>query len=178
MMEEHRHHGHDQQMQDTKPGCHEDDELIIIIIVKIKVMRFKKPNGRYNCGHRSVVLGGAIGHLGSWFRGVELVPSLDPCDHRVCKPDEVRVDAGEVFLHELGQFKVALLCCGALLGKDHRLEEGNELLLPEEAVELLFQVHKWVAGLAVPDVGQSRLDPQSQVIAHYLHVKVDASHSM
>ena len=39
----------------------------------------------------------------------------------------------------------------------HRLEEGDDLLLPEDALVLFAQVGEGVGGLAVIDVGQTCL---------------------
>jgi hypothetical protein len=57
----------------------------------------------------------------------------------------------------------------AVLGQHDGLEEGDGVLLPEDALVLLLEVYERVAGLAVPDVGQPCLNAQTQVIADDLH---------
>ena len=49
--------------------------------------------------------------------------------------------------------------------RSHLLEEGDDLLLPEDALVLLAQVDKGVGGLAVPDVGEAGLDAEREVVA-------------
>lgn len=85
--------------------------------------------------------------------GVELVPGLNPCDHSICELHKVRVDLSELLLYLFGEFDVALLDSGAILGEESRLEEGDQLFLPKDSFVFLFQVNEWVASLAVPDVG-------------------------
>lgn len=53
----------------------------------------------------------------------------------------------------LSQLQVASFHSLGFLGEGHIGKEGDGLLLPEDAVVLLLQVDKGVAGLAVPDVG-------------------------
>lgn len=50
----------------------------------------------------------------------------------------------------------------------HLLKEGNDLLLPEDALVLLAQVGEGVAGLAVVDVRQTSLHAQAKVVTDYL----------
>lgn len=100
-----------------------------------------------------LLLGRAIGGRGWSSGGVKLIPGFDPCDHSICKLGEVRVDLSELLLYLFGELNVALLDCGAILWEGSRLEEGDQLFLPKDPFVLLFQVDKWVAGLAVPNVG-------------------------
>jgi hypothetical protein len=51
------------------------------------------------------------------------------------------------------------------------LEEGYQLLLPEDAVVFLLQVHKRIACFAVPDVGQASLHTQAKMICNHLFQK-------
>ena len=74
----------------------------------------------------------------------------------------------QVCLYLVGQLQIALLDCGCLLGQHHLLEEGDDLLLPEDALVLLLQVDEGVGGLAVPDVRQPCLHSQAQVVANHL----------
>ena len=70
--------------------------------------------------------------------------------------------------HLLSQLQVAGLDSLGFLTEGNALEEGNSLLLPEDAVVLLLQVDEGVAGLAVPDVGQSSLHSQPKVVTDHL----------
>jgi hypothetical protein len=70
--------------------------------------------------------------------------------------------------HLVGQLQVAGIHSGGGLGQGDLLEERDDVLLPEDALVLLLQVDKGVAGLAVPQVGQPSLHPQPQVIADHL----------
>lgn len=72
--------------------------------------------------------------------------------------------------HLLSQLQVAGLYSLSFLTEGDTLEEGDGLLLPEDAVVLLLQVDKRVAGLAVPDVGQPSLHSQPKVVADHLHI--------
>lgn len=67
--------------------------------------------------------------------------------------------------HLLGQIAVAFSHCLGRLWELDSLKEGDDLLLPEDAVKLLLQVDKGVGGLAVPDVGLPCLHAQPQVVA-------------
>ncbi|GER45501.1 UDP-glucosyl transferase 71C2, partial [Striga asiatica] len=51
---------------------------------------------------------------------------------------------------------------GAFLWEGHCLEEGNYLLLPVNAFVFFLQIHKWVAGLAVPYVWQTCFHSKTQ----------------
>ena len=104
---------------------------------------------------------------GGW---VQLIPGLDPGDHGVGKLDEVGVDLAQLLLHLPRKVDVALLDRVALLGDGHVLEEGDDVLLPEDALVFLLQVNEGVASLAVPDVWQASLDTQAQVVADDLNV--------
>jgi hypothetical protein len=68
----------------------------------------------------------------------------------------------------LGEFNVALLHSDSLFWELHLLEERDYLLLPENALVFFLQVDKWVACLAVMNVGQSCLHSQTQVITNNL----------
>lgn len=72
--------------------------------------------------------------------------------------------------HLLSQLQVAGLNSLGLLAEGDTLKEGDGLLLPEDAVVLLLQVDKGVAGLAVPDVGQPSLHTQPKVVTNHLHI--------
>ena len=109
----------------------------------------------------------AVGFSCGW---VQLIPGLDPGDHGVGKLDEVGVDLAQLLLHLPRKVDVALLDRVALLGDGHVLEEGDDVLLPEDALVFLLQVNKGVASLAVPDVWQASLDTQAQVVADDLNV--------
>jgi hypothetical protein len=108
------------------------------------------------------------------FRGgsgwVQLIPGLDPGDHGVSKLDKVGVDLAQLLLHLPREVDVALLDRVTLLGDGHVLEEGDDVLLPEDALVFLLQVNEGVASLAVPDVWQASLDTQAQVVADDLNV--------
>nr|GEZ02070.1 alpha-1,4-glucan-protein synthase [UDP-forming] 1-like [Tanacetum cinerariifolium] len=54
----------------------------------------------------------------------------------------------------------ARLHCDAFFWKNCILEERDHFFLPKYALVFFFKVHKWVACLAVPNVWQSRLDPE------------------
>lgn len=71
----------------------------------------------------------------------------------------------------LCKLQVASLNSLCLLGEGHILEEGDGLLLPEDSVVLLLEVHKGIAGLAVPDVRQPCLHSQAKVITDDLQPK-------
>lgn len=70
--------------------------------------------------------------------------------------------------HLLSQLQVELLDREAIAREGDLLEEGNNVLLPEDALVLLLEVDKRVGGLAVPDVGQPRLDTQAQMVGNDL----------
>lgn len=70
----------------------------------------------------------------------------------------------------LCKFKVTRLDSLSLLAERNRLEEGNGLLLPEDAIVLLFEVHEGVAGLAMPDVWKTSLDTQAQMVTDHLQI--------
>jgi hypothetical protein len=61
-----------------------------------------------------------------------------------------------VFLYKWIQLSaeidVALLDDVAVLGDGHVLEEGDDVLLPKDALAFLLQVNEGAASLAVPDV--------------------------
>lgn len=113
------------------------------------------------------LLGLAVPSCGSGW--VQLIPGLDPGDHGVTKLGEVGVDRAQLLLHLPREVDVALLDCVALLGDGHVLEEGDDVLLPEDALVFLLQVDEGVASLAVPDVWQASLDTQAQVVADDLN---------
>ena len=117
------------------------------------------PGSRASCG----------GNCALWW--VKLIPSLYPCDHGISKLEEVTIYLAELCPHLLGQFKVTLLDSGGLLWEGHRLEEWDQLLLPEDAVVFLLQVYKRVACFAVPDVRQTSLNTQAQMISNNLCVQ-------
>jgi hypothetical protein len=50
------------------------------------------------------------------------------------------------------EIDVALLDDVAVLGDGHVLEEGDDVLLPKDALAFLLQVNEGAASLAVPDV--------------------------
>ena len=112
---------------------------------------------------------------GGW---VQLIPGLDPGDHGVGKLDEVGVDLAQLLLHLPRKVDVALLDRVALLGDGHVLEEGDDVLLPEDALVFLLQVNEGVASLAVPDVWQASLDTQAQVVADDLDVSCTVVNTM
>lgn len=116
----------------------------------------------------SLALGSAVcgGNSSLWW--VQLIPGLNPCDHGVGELVEVAIDLPELRPHLLGQLKVTLLDSVGLLREGRRLEEGDQLLLPEYAVVFLLEVHKGVARFAVPDVGKASLNTQTQVIGNHL----------
>lgn len=64
---------------------------------------------------------------------------------------------------------VALWHSGGRLWKFHILKEGDDVLLPEDAMEFLLQVDKRVGGLGMPDVGLSCLHSQPKMVADHLH---------
>ena len=68
----------------------------------------------------------------------------------------------------LRQLQVARLGGGRRVGQARALEEGHDVLLPEDALELLAQVDEGVGRLGVPDVGQPRLHAPAQVVADHL----------
>ena len=68
----------------------------------------------------------------------------------------------------IGQFEVALLDSLAAFRKLNFLEEGDDVLLPEDALVLLLQVDKGVGGLGMPDVRQPSLDPKVEVVCNHL----------
>ena len=72
--------------------------------------------------------------------------------------------------HLLSQLQIAGLNSLGLLAEGDTLKEGDGLLLPEDAIVLLLQVDKGVAGLAVPDVGQPSLHSQPKVVTYHLHI--------
>ena len=53
----------------------------------------------------------------------------------------------------LSQLQVAGFNSLGFLSEGHIGKEGDGFLLPEDAIVLLLQVDKGIAGLAVPDVG-------------------------
>ena len=85
-------------------------------------------------------------------RRVQLIPGLDPGDHGVTELDKVGVNRAQLLLHLSREVDVALLDGVAVLGDGHVLEEGDDVLLPEDALVFLLQVNEGVASLAVPDV--------------------------
>jgi hypothetical protein len=123
--------------------------------------------------HSVLLLWRAICCGDSAFWGVQLVPGLNPRDHGVGKLVEVAVHLTELGPHLLGQLEVALLDGGGLLWKGDRLEERDQLFLPEDAVVFLLQVHKRVACFAVPDVGQASLHTQAQMVRNHLCVAAE-----
>ena len=50
------------------------------------------------------------------------------------------------------------------------MEEWDQLFLPEETIILRFEVKKWIAGFAVPEVGETSLDSQPQMVTYNLQV--------
>ena len=113
------------------------------------------------------LLGLAVRSGGGW---VQLIPGLNPGDHGIGELHKVGVNLAQLLLHLPREVDVALLDCVALLGDGHVLEEGDDVLLPEDALVFLLQVNKGVASLAVPDVWQASLDTQAQVVADDLNV--------
>lgn len=103
-------------------------------------------------------------------RGVEFIPGFNPCHHCICQRSEVGIDGREFLLHELGQLQVALLNSYAFFWKAHRLEEWNDIFLPEDAFVLFLQIHERVAGFAVPDIREPRLHTKIQVITDNLSI--------
>ena len=101
-------------------------------------------------------------------RWVEFIPCFDPRDHGIGQLEEVVVHLSKLCPDLLGELDVAFLHGGAVLGKSGGLEKRDQLLLPVDAFVFFLQVHKWVARFTVPDVGQTRLHSQSQVIAYHL----------
>ena len=71
----------------------------------------------------------------------------------------------------LSQLQVAGLYSLSFLTEGNTLEEGDGLLLPEDAVVLLLQVDKGVASLAMPDVGQTSLHSQPKVVTDHLQTE-------
>ena len=67
--------------------------------------------------------------------------------------------------HLLGQAPVALCHRGCRFWKLNILKEGNDVLLPENAMELLLEIDKGVGSLRVPDIGLPCLHAQPQVVA-------------
>ena len=114
------------------------------------------------------LLGLAVRSGGSGW--VQLIPGLNPGDHGIGEIHKVGVNLAQLLLHLPREVDVALLDCVALLGDGHVLEEGDDVLLPEDALVFLLQVNKGVASLAVPDVWQASLDTQAQVVADDLNV--------
>lgn len=108
-------------------------------------------------------------------RQVQFIPSFNPCDHSICKLVEILINLAKFCLHLLGEFNVAFLSSCAFLWKRNRLEKWDQLFLPVNSFVLLLEVHKWVASFAVPDVRQSCLHPQSQVITYHLHKSIKGS---
>lgn len=100
--------------------------------------------------------------------GVKLIPCINPCDHCIGKLVEVVVDLTELRLDLLGDLDIAFLNGGAVLWERNGLEKRDELLLPVDTLVFLLQVHKRVASFAVPNVRQTRLHSQSQVVANHL----------
>lgn len=74
--------------------------------------------------------------------------------------------------HLLGQVAVAFSHCLGQLWELDSLKEGDDLLLPEDAVKLLLQIDEGVGGLAVPDVGLPCLHTQPQVVADDLQQRM------
>ena len=68
-----------------------------------------------------------------------------------------------------GEMSVALSHSGGRCWEVDIFKEGDYVLLPEDAMILLFEVDKGVGGLGMPDVGLAGLDPQPQVVANHLH---------
>ena len=77
----------------------------------------------------------------------------------------------ECCTHLLSQLQVAGLNSLGFLAEGNTLEEGDGLLLPEDAIVLFLEVHKGVASLAVPDVGQSSLHSQPKVVTNHLQTE-------
>ena len=110
----------------------------------------------------------AIGQL-SWSSSwVKLIPSLNPCDHSICQLVKVRIHLTELLLNLFGQFNIALLNSGAVFWKNSRLEEWDNLFLPEYAFVFFLKVHKRVTCFTVPDVWQTCLHSQSQMVTYHL----------
>ena len=121
------------------------------------------------------LLGLAVRSGGGW---VQLIPGLNPGDHGIGELHKVGVNLAQLLLHLPREVDVALLDCVALLGDGHVLEEGDDVLLPEDALVFLLQVNKGVASLAVPDVWQASLDTQAQVVADDLDVSCTVVNTM
>nr|GLL18479.1 putative tRNA (guanine(26)-N(2))-dimethyltransferase 2 [Ipomoea trifida] len=90
-------------------------------------------------------------------RWVQLIPSLDPCDHGICQLVKVIVNLAKLRFHLLRQLEVARLDSGAVLRESRSLEKRDQLLLPVDALVLLLKVHERIASFAMPDVGQTGL---------------------
>ncbi len=101
-------------------------------------------------------------------RGVELVPAGNPILHACGQLVKVGVKTAKLAPDLVRQLQVALLNSLRAFAQLDLLEEGNDVLLPEDALVLLPQVHKGVGGLAVPDVGQASLHAKVEVIANDL----------
>jgi len=101
-------------------------------------------------------------------RWVEQVPGFNPSNHGITKFIEVRINRAKLFLDQFGKLKVALLHGRAIFWKDNRLEEWDDVFLPVYALVFLLQIHEWIARLAMPDVWQSCLHPETQMITDYL----------
>ena len=137
----------------------------------------EKKNDDYNhilpivCILMKNLVSGAIGQCVRfwWPRRIQFLPSFNPCDHGICKLVEIVINLAKFSLDLLGEFKVAFLRSCAFLWKRNRLEKWDELFLPVQSFVLLLKVYKRVAGFAVPDVRQTCLHPQSQMITYHLH---------
>ena len=101
-------------------------------------------------------------------RWVEFIPCFNPCDHGIGQLEEVVVHLSELCPDLLGELDVALLHGDAVLGKSGGLEKRDQLLLPVDSFVFLLKVHKRIACLAMPDVGQSCLHSQPQVVTDNL----------
>jgi hypothetical protein len=61
-------------------------------------------------------------------------PRLNPCDHGITELDKVGVNLAQLLFHLSREVDVALLDGAPILGDGHVLEEGDDVLLPENAL--------------------------------------------
>mmetsp|Transcript_21620 Transcript_21620/g.59967 ORF Transcript_21620/g.59967 Transcript_21620/m.59967 type:complete len:261 (-) Transcript_21620:306-1088(-) len=70
----------------------------------------------------------------------------------------------QTFAHLVRQLQVAVDGVGRLLTELQGLEEGNDLLLPKDALVFLAQVGEGVGGLGVPYIGEASLASQAKMV--------------
>jgi hypothetical protein len=102
--------------------------------------------------------------------GVQLFPRFYPRQHTIRQLIEVGIQMGKSFSNMFRQLDHALENIVGFGGELDFLEERDNFLLPEDTFILLSKVHERIGCFGMPNVWQSSLDSQPQVVGNDLEM--------